>query len=140
MTASAHAAWAVAVDSPLAQLLSYRADGPLHAGALVRVPLGPRRVTGVVVGPAAASDGPATLRAVAGVFAGIPPLAPAWMQLAQFAASYYQRPLGEIVAASLPPPLLDNEPGYLERVLDRLVEPAYVATAAGRRAITGGVP
>lgn len=131
----------VAVDSPLPQLLSYASEQALPSGTLVRVPLGSRRVTGMVAAPGAAGDvAPAALKPVAAVFESIPPLSAGWQRLAQFAADYYQRPLGEIVAASLPPPLLDNEPAYLERVLDKLIEPTYAVTAAGAQAIRRSVP
>ena len=81
---------------------------PLAPGTLVRVPLGKRELLGVVWDRPArshprASPTPAKLRAIAGTLDGIAPLSATWRQLVSFAASYYQRALGEVALAALPP-------------------------------------
>jgi len=103
----------VAVELPqhsaLAAPLDYAAPAPLPNGTLVRVPLGPREVTGIVW-PADGDEAEplgdtAALRDVAQVLAALPPLTSAWCALATFAAGYYQRGVGEVALAVLPPEL-----------------------------------
>jgi primosomal protein N' (replication factor Y) (superfamily II helicase) len=99
------------VDTPqhagLGGVLDYLAPAALPPGVLVRVPLGRRTVTGLTWhaadGDSAVAEG--ALRPVAEVVAGIAPLPAAWLQLVEFAAGYYQRGLGELALAVLPPEL-----------------------------------
>ena len=109
----------VAVHTPahsaLGDLLSYASAQPLLPGTLVRVPLGQREVLGVVwSGTAEAPEG-TMLRAVAGVLDGIAPLDAHWRRLVAFAARYYQRSLGEVALAALPPQLRDLDAAQLAR-------------------------
>ncbi|WP_038168571.1 primosomal protein N' [Thiomonas sp. FB-Cd] len=93
----------IAVDAPLWDVLDYTHTEALVPGTLVRVPLGRQTVGGVVLdaaGPARAAS--ATLRAVTEVVDALPPLGADWLALLRFAASYYQRPLGELMGAALP--------------------------------------
>ena len=111
-TATVH----VAVDAPqhtdLNRPLSYSSQVALRPGVLVRVPLGRRETLGIVwpAGPAdpasfAAEPAPFGLRAVAGVLDALPPLSPAWCELVDFTATYYQRNGGEVALSVLPPEL-----------------------------------
>ena len=107
----------VAVQTPahsaVGDLLSYTSERPLPPGTLVRVPLGTREVLGVVWdGDEATGELPAgaALKPVAGVLDGVAPLGAAWRDLVAFAARYYQRSLGEIALAALPPQLRDLRP------------------------------
>ncbi|AVS94702.1 primosomal protein N' [Paracidovorax avenae] len=112
--------------------LSYASAHPLEPGTLVRVPLGTREVLGVVWdAPADAPELPrgAAVRPVAGVLEGLAPLDAAWRRLVAFAARYYQRALGEVALAALPPQLRDLTPAQLARRLRRAP-----ATAAGEAA------
>jgi primosomal protein N' (replication factor Y) len=100
----------VAVDAPqhsgLSEVLTYTASQPVPPGTLVRVPLGRRVVSGVVMPHPPQDDlGDADLRPIEQVIEGLPPMGTAWLQLAQFAARYYQRSLGEVALAALPPEL-----------------------------------
>ncbi len=114
---------AVAVDAPahsgLAGPLDYAADRPLAPGTLVRVPLGRREVAGVVwdAPPTGEVDG---LRAVLEAFDALPPLPVAWRELVGFAAGYYQRSVGELALAVLPPELRTLDGAGLARRLTRL--------------------
>ena len=93
----------IAVDAPLWDALDYLHAGTLPRGCLVRVPLGRQNVLGVVLGPAENSTAPeASLRAVNEVVSAVPALDAPWLDLLLFAATYYQRPLGELMAAALP--------------------------------------
>ena len=100
----------VAVQTPahssVSGPLTYRSELPLPPGTLVRAPLGSREVLGIVWSPA---DGPPDGRAaeatrtIAGALEGIEPLSAPWLELVAFAAGDYQRALGELALAALPP-------------------------------------
>lgn len=109
--------------SALGDLLSYASDQPLPAGALVRVPLRRREVLGVVWSSEAAAPSPeaekVALRDVAGALEGLAPLSDAWRDLVAFAARYYQRALGEVALAALPPQLRELSGVQLARRLKR---------------------
>ena len=115
----------IAVQTPaysnVAGLLSYRHTGPLAPGSLVRVPLGKRELLGIVWDNASdlADRDLADLRDVAGVLEGLDPLGTAWRDLVGFAARYYQRALGEVALAALPPALRDLSAAQLARRLKR---------------------
>ena len=113
--------------SGVGDLLSYASERPLAPGTLVRVPLGSREVLGVVWDADQATgelpDG-ATLRAIAGVLDGVAPLDLRWRRLVAFAARYYQRALGEVALAALPPQLRNLKPEQLARRLRRPATPA----------------
>ncbi len=102
--------------------LSYRSEHLLAPGTLVRVPLGRREVLGVVWGHGPADEPPpdgVVEKPIAGVLEGLAPLAPAWRQLVDFAAAYYQRGVGEVALAALPPQLRDLDTTQLARRLKR---------------------
>jgi primosomal protein N' (replication factor Y) len=132
----------VAVELPqhagLSGALDYLAPDEVEPGTLVRVPLGKRTVTGIAwraTSGAAAAD-QAQLKPVAEILAGIPPLPAAWLELVEFAAGYYQRGLGELALAVLPPELrkltglqIDKRVARLRRTL-AAGEPAPEGLAA----------
>jgi primosomal protein N' (replication factor Y) len=98
----------VALDVPLDEAFDFRLAEGLEApvGALVVVPFGRTRKVGVVVGHAARTDVPeARLRPVESVVADVPAFSRNDLELFEFCARYYHRPLGEVIAASLPPRL-----------------------------------
>jgi len=109
----------IAVQTPahsqIGGLLTYRyvptaENSALSDGALVRVPLGSRDLLGVVWAMHdSAPEGlkESSVRDVAGVMQGLPSLSATWRQLVQFAAHYYQRSIGEVAMAALPPQLRD---------------------------------
>ena len=122
--------------SSLAGPLSYRSEFPLAAGTLVRVPLGRREVLGVVW---EAPSGPGSgvqaqdIRPIAGVLKGISPLSENWRELVTFAATYYQRGLGEVALAALPPQLRALDTAQLARRMKRVAHalpPAQEQTSA----------
>ena len=121
-TAIVHVALHTPSHSGVGDLLSYTSAQPLPPGTLVRVPLGKREVLGVVWDATEATgelpEG-AAMRPVAGVLEGVAPLALPWRRLVAFAARYYQRALGEVALAALPPQLRDLQPEQLARRLKR---------------------
>ena len=115
----------IAVPTPahsgLGEPLTYRSEALLPPGSIVRVPLGAREVLGVVWGeaPEPPPELAAQVRPVAGVFDGLAPLADEWRQLIAFTARYYQRALGEVALAALPPQLRTLTGVQLARRLKR---------------------
>src|SRR3569832_1724391 len=88
--------------STVADALTYASEQALVPGTLVRVPLGNREVLGIVWTPPMPATGSVAIKPVSVALQGIAPLSTNWRQLVQFAASYYQRGLGEIGLAALP--------------------------------------
>ncbi len=143
---------AVAIDAPqyagMRSLLTYESEQGLAPGTLARVPLGRRDVTGLVwdadfaaIDAAAAeptADGeprPAlVLRPVIEALDALPPLPADWRALVEFTARYYQRSLGEVALAVLPPELrkLDNTAlaKRIRKKRDHLLPDAVGASAA----------
>ena len=123
----------VAVPAPLDEPLTYAVPkalaGRLDVGMRVLVPLGRRRVTGVVVG--LERESPVTgVKEVAEALDDEALLDPAFLKLCRWAADYYVAPLGEVLAAALPPLLraesrlvvtFAREPDGLQGTLDREV-------------------
>ncbi|MGE8568974.1 MAG: primosomal protein N' [Achromobacter sp.] len=96
----------VALDVPLPGPFDYRSDAPVAVGLRVIVPFGRRKMVGVVVeNPAEPSYDPKQIRPIEQVLDDLPPFDEDWLRMARFAADYYQRPLGEVMLPTLPPPL-----------------------------------
>ncbi len=114
----------VAVDAPqhsgLQSALDYTSERALPPGMLVRVPLGRREVTGIVWPGAPEGEPSVALKGVAQVLAAVPPLSPRWCELVAFTAHYYQRGLGEVALAVLPPELRKLDDTQLTRRIARL--------------------
>lgn len=126
---------AVVVPTPahssLSGPLSYRSEFPLAAGTLVRVPLGRREVLGVVWDRDCAADEQRLAledKLITGSLEGIAPLSASWRHLVTFSSNYYQRSLGEVALAALPPQLRGLSTVQLARRLKRAKdEPAAPA-------------
>ena len=94
------------MPSPLRRLFDYLAPGngeqPVP-GCRVRVPFGPRLVTGVVIEQATNTDQARDrLKPIAAVLDTAPLIPPPLWQLYLWASDYYQHPLGDALAAILP--------------------------------------
>ncbi len=119
----------VAVATPahieLPSTLTYTSERALVAGSLVRVPLGSREVLGIVwaasQAPTEAGDAAPgiALKAIEGALDEIAPLNAAWRALIAFTARYYQRSLGEVALATLPPQLRELDALQLAKRLKR---------------------
>lgn len=96
----------VALDVPLEGPFDYVSPRPVAVGARVVVPFGRRRLIGIIVAIAVepAIDR-STIKAIERMLDDLPPLPEKWLALAQFAAHYYQRPVGEVMLPALPVPL-----------------------------------
>lgn len=126
--------------SSIGSPLSYGSELPLAGGSLVRVPLGKREVCGVVwdEAPESVADSAAlALKPIGAPLEGIPPLARSWRQLVTFAANYYQRSLGEVALAALPPQLRELQPVQLARRLRRKGDSEAAMAIAPAPQLTG---
>ncbi len=109
----------VAVEAPqhsgLTGPLDYLGPQDLTPGTLVHVPLGRRDVMGLVWDdlpegqdlPEEEQLPESELRPVGEALDALPPLSDRWRRLLDFAAQYYQRSVGELALAVLPPQLRD---------------------------------
>ena len=128
---------ATPAHSGVAQRLTYRSEQPLAAGCLVRVPLGQREVLGIVWGEAAPPDTDALRIKTKDIIApleGIAPLDAAWRALLEFAARYYQRGIGEVALAALPPQLRELDATQLARRHQRQAQRTAKLAAAATKA------
>jgi len=100
--------------------LLYESEQLLPPGTLVRVPLGQRETLGLVW-PGQMTDvlPHQPLKPLTEALTGIPVLTMKWLELMTFAASYYQRSIGEFAIGSLPPQLRDVSQLQLSRKLNR---------------------
>ena len=127
MTSNLAVVVATPAHSNIAGPLTYGCEHALAPGTLVRVPLGQREVLGVVWdGPVPTVDSGQTLRPISCILDGLSPLGNTWRQLVAFTSGYYQRSLGEVALAALPPQLRDITTAQLARRLKK--------TAAGSTA------
>ena len=127
----------VAVPAPVRRQFDYLPpqpgwSPPVQPGARVRVPFGRISAVGVVVGVATTSAvDVARLKRVQKVIDPEPLLDPAMLKLLLWASGYFQHPIGEVVAGTLPRLLrLGHAPETRRSV-------RYAATAAGERAFAG---
>lgn len=109
----------------IGSVLCYSSTLALPAGTLVRVPLGARETLGVVWDADAdtvqahdALDAD-KIKPIASVLDGLAPLNAAWQKLVAFTARYYQRSLGEVALAALPPQLRELSSAQIQRRLQR---------------------
>ncbi len=102
---------AVLTTQPLDRLLDYRApQGGIRLGAFVEVPLGPRRVMGVVWGPGEGGYDPAKIRPILGQI-GIPPMRAEMRDFLIRAANYTITPLTSMLRLATRAPGLGAPPG-----------------------------
>ncbi len=98
--------WKIAVNAPLAQPLTYLAPPELTSqirrGASVRVPLGRREVTGVVL-DSGENDSSFEIRAITSVDSERPVLPESLTRWLEWLASYYIHPVGLIFEQVFPP-------------------------------------
>jgi primosomal protein N' (replication factor Y) (superfamily II helicase) len=121
--------------SDVSDWLDYSSESVVAPGCLLRVPLGRRVVRAIAWGAADATDHRAptsagqepaakpNLKPIVSAATFLPPLSDAWRSLLGFAASYYQRGLGELALSTLPPQLRTMDDAQLERALRKLQPP-----------------
>jgi len=118
------------VPVPLPGALTYEVPpawrGIAVPGARVRVPVGKRRLVGVVVALRDEPPAAVEVRPLIEVLDPEPVLTPELLDLAAFTADYYLAPIGEVVRTMLPP---DLEPWGAQRV--RITDGGAMALATG---------
>jgi len=124
----------VALPVPLPQCFDYTAENVTAGdlGRCVRVPFGRSEKTGLIVDLPDAADLPVErLKPVIAIQREAPALPADWLALVDFAARYYQHPLGEVVAMALPPRLRKAD-----AVAGAEADPLLDLTAQGRDALS----
>ncbi|MBU1362245.1 MAG: primosomal protein N' [Gammaproteobacteria bacterium] len=122
----------VALDLPLHRLFDYVAEtaSTVDIGYRVRVPFGRGEKIGVIVDVVDASDWPlGQLKPAGEILRDLPALPPDFFRLCEFASTYYQAALGEVVLQALPvglkrldPP--DRRKGRASRKAEPIQPPA----------------
>lgn len=119
----------VVLDTPLDFCFDYRypvasEDTQLpQVGQLIVVPFGRRTEVGLVVGIKNHSEvNEKKLKDALSLVEGVPPLHREWIDLCRFAASYYQRSLGEVALPSIPKKIRHLGKLALKRALKSLDE------------------
>ncbi|HMK86629.1 MAG TPA: primosomal protein N' [Steroidobacteraceae bacterium] len=121
----------IALDAPLRRVFDYlppRASsaGELLPGVRVRVPFGRRRAIGVLIEVAADSQvASSKLKCAVEIVDREPVFDPATFEVLRWAADYYHHPIGEVLAAALPPALRTGAPAELLKI-------SWLLTPAGR--------
>ncbi len=94
--------WRVAVDAPLPEALTYSYSGPLQRGQLVNVPLGRRKVKGLVLGPATAVPD-FEVKSIDSLDEEYSALPEPFMKWLEWLAQYYIHPVGQVAQSAFPP-------------------------------------
>ena len=125
----------VALDVPLPQLFTYRAEAVAgDVGRRVVVPFGRREAVGVILAVGGRTDiAEGRLRLARRIIREEPALDEDVLALIRFCAEYYQHPIGEVCAAVLPTALRQPRAVPAETLHFRL-------TAAGRSANLATLP
>ncbi|MEO5693684.1 MAG: primosomal protein N' [Usitatibacter sp.] len=123
----------IALDVPLDEVFDFLppAGAAAAIGRLVVVPFGRTRKVGVVVGESGSTEVPVErLKAVESVVGDIGAFTPDQLELFEFCSAYYQRPLGEVIAASLPPRLRQVSRRAIPAPVPEAANPALQSTHA----------
>ncbi|MGH9203238.1 MAG: hypothetical protein ACRD2A_18575, partial [Vicinamibacterales bacterium] len=133
----------VAVPVPALGLLTYRvaASGSMPpAGARVVVPLGPRKLTGVVIGEAPPPTIEIELRDVYDVLDETPFVPPDVVKLTEWVANYYLAGPGAALASALPPHALTGRVDAFKTTRVAALTPAGLDVAERLNVEPGCVP
>lgn len=133
----------VAVPVPALDVLTYRwpeAAPPPVAGARVDVPLGPRRLTGIVVAIDVTPDPAMKLREVLAVRDTTAFVPPALVTLATWVADYYVAGPGDVLTSALPPRVLTGDARTFKRRRVAHLTALGIEAAAGAEAALSTAP
>ena len=122
----------VVLDTPVERVFDYLWSGnevPLR-GQFVLINFGRRELVGLIVSIKKESEFPRDkLKSVISVRKQLSPVSAEWIALCQFAADYYQRPLGEVALPAVPKNLRSLKTVALDKALKKLSQPQVVAQA-----------
>ncbi|OSP55194.1 primosomal protein N' [Pseudoruegeria sp. SK021] len=123
---------AVLTTQPLDRCLDYRApEGGCRTGDLVEVPLGPRKVPGVVWGPGLGGFDLSKARRI-GRRIDVPAMTPSMVQFLTRAADYTLTPLSSMLRLALRAPGLGDPPSMSRLYRRGLTEPSRMTDARSR--------
>ncbi len=123
---------AVLTTQPFASTLDYRApEGGCHLGAFVEVPLGPRKVLGVVWGPGVGDFAPEKIRAVIRVLDAVP-MRDEFRSFLERAGDYTLTPLPAMLRLCTRAPGLGDPPSMRKVYRLGLTEPDRMTDARTR--------
>ena len=100
--------WKIAVEAPLPSALTYRIptelrdDPRIRRGQSVSVPLGRRKITGILLGPAK-DEGTYKLKDILGIDADRTPLPESFLKWLEWLSRYYIHPIGQVTELAFPP-------------------------------------
>ncbi|MBU0481643.1 MAG: primosomal protein N' [Proteobacteria bacterium] len=130
----------IAVAAPIDKPLTYlvKDGGTLPAvGCRVLVPLGRRKVTGYVLGPAGEPETGTKLKSITELLDASPLFPESMVELFRWTAEYYRYPIGEVIRAALPSGLTTGSgrqitvcSGMTEALQSRIREAAAESWAA----------
>ena len=101
--------WKVAVEAPLPEPLTYQipdsliGESILQRGVAVKVPLGKRQATGVLLSPTTYEPGEFQVKSILGIDESRPPLPENFLLWIEWLAKYYVHPIGQVVECAFPP-------------------------------------
>lgn len=116
----------IVLDTPLDRLFDYLWTGEEipQAGQFALLTFGRRKMVGLITAVKNESDVPPDkLKPVIEIRKQLPPVSAAWIALCQFAAEYYQRPLGEVALPSIPRSCRTEKTTALDKALIKLAKP-----------------
>lgn len=98
--------WSIAVDAPIPEPLTYKSksedDSVLQRGVLVEVPLGKRKVQGLVLKSSETSSSEFKLKEISSVIQDYPVLPEPFIRWLEWMAHYYMYPIGSIATLAYP--------------------------------------
>lgn len=95
--------WKVAVDAPLISALTYQSNTEFHRGQRVWVPLGKRRVSGVILGTAEKSENESfQIKSILEADNDFPELSENYLRWLEWLSHYYVHPIGQVVELAYP--------------------------------------
>jgi primosomal protein N' (replication factor Y) len=129
----------VAVFVPLRKTFHYlegdrASTNELAAGSLVRVPFGRGVRNGIVLGPASNVVRGRELKSIIDISDESPIISAELMRLAEWAAEYYQHPIGEVLAAMLPGILRRDRAPVRQQSYEWIAEDAFDMESLARKA------
>ena len=116
----------IVLDTPLERVFDYMWSGEILPvpGQFALLNFGRREMVGLIVGVKDSSDVPRDkLKSVIAVREQLLPVSAQWIALCQFAADYYQRPLGEVALPAIPKNCRASKTTALDKALKKLTQP-----------------
>ena len=121
----------IVLDTPLERVFDYMWSGATlpEPGQFALLNFGRREMVGLIVAVKAESEVPRDkLKSVIAIRTQITPVLTEWIALCQFAADYYQRPLGEVALPSIPRNCRASKATALDKALKKLTLPLKQVT------------